>query len=246
MNSQSKFEKAIQAIRSQITLGRAWYSYFLSLFIFIMVSIYWRDSYWFQLGVTLFSIAIVYLVMIASNKEVRETTEKQVKAFVDNLQTVCTELKDVSSGISTLANVMKEVREAILTSTLASQTAIAKAEAEKTKRKESIKPLLSTSVVPSGFQWWFIDNRHYHLLLYNSGSDAIGTIVIIGTLQHGPYNIAVGPPTDIDIGHINDFRGMVTLNILIRLRDVDRNPYHGNLQASLPQPHRISVPLTES
>lgn len=246
MNSQNKLEKVIQQIRNQITLRRAGYFYFLSLLIFIIASICWRDSYWFQLGVTLFSIAIVYLVMIAGNKELRETTEKQVKAFVDNLQTVCTELKDVSSGISTLANVMKEVREAILTSTLASQTAIAKAEAEKAKRKESIRPQLSTMVVLSGFQWWFIENRHYHLLLYNSGSDAIGTMVILGNLQHGPYNIVIGHPTDIDIGHINDFRGMAALNILIKLRDVDRNLYQGNLQVSLPQPQCISVPLTES
>ena len=242
----NKFEKVIHWIRSQVTLRRAWYLYFLSFSIFIIASIYWRDSYWFQLGVTLFSIAIVYLGMIESSKELRETTEKQVKAFVDNLKTVCTELKDVSGGISALANVMKEVREAILTSTLASQTAIVKAEAEKRKRNESIKPLLSTRVVQGGFQWWFIDTRHYHLLLDNSGSDAIQTMVIIGNWSHGPYNIGLGtPPIDIDIGHINDFRGTATLNILIRARDVDRNPYQSYVEVSLPQPQQIPVPLTE-
>jgi len=246
LNSQSKFEKVIKWIRNQITLRRGWYFYFLSFSIFITISIYWRDLYWFQLGITPFSIAIVYLVMITSNKELRETTEKQVKAFVGNLQTVCTELKDVSSGISTLTSVMKGVREAILASTLASQTAIAKAEAEKRKRKESIKPLLSTMVVLSGFNWWIFDYRHYHLLLYNSGSDAVGTVVIIRNSPHGPYNIVIGPPIDIDLGHINDFGGMVTLdNILIRVRDVDGNPYQCYVQVSLTQPQQISVPLEE-
>jgi hypothetical protein len=183
--------------------------------------------------------------MITSNIELRETTEKQVKAFVDNLQTMCAELKSVSEGIITLTNVMKEVQRTILESTLASKTAIAAAETEKRKRKESIKPQLSTMVVLSGFQWWIFDNRRYHLLLYNSGSDAIGTMVIIGNLQYGAYDIGIGTHRDIDIGHINDFRGIATLSILIKVRDVDRNLYQGNIQVSLPQPQCISVPLTE-
>jgi hypothetical protein len=183
--------------------------------------------------------------MVESSKELGETTEKQVKAFVNNLQTVCTELKDVSSGISTLVNVMKEVREAILTSTLASQTAIAKAETEKRKRRESVKPLLSTTVVQSGFQWWFIDTRHYHLLLHNSGSDATATMVIIGNSSHGAYNIGTNAHVDIDLGHVNDFRGKATLDILISVRDVDRNPYQSYVQVSLLQPQQISVQLAE-
>lgn len=246
MKSKSRFDKLIQWIRSQISLRRAWYFYFLSLFIFIIISICYRDSYWFQLGVTLFSIAIVYLVMVTSNIELRETTEKQVKALTNNLQSVCTELKNVSNGISTLTNVMKEVQRTILESTLVSKTAVAIAEAEKRKRKESIKPQLSIMVETRGFQFWIFDNRHYHLLVWNSGSDAIGTVFRVGNLEYGAYDIGVRTHIDIDIGHVNNFRGISTLNVLIGVRDVDRNLYQGNVQVALPQPQWVSVPLIEA
>lgn len=245
MKIQSKFEELIQRIRSQITLKRGWYFYFLSLFIFIMVSIFYRDSYWFELGITLFSIAIVYLVMVTSNIEVRETTQKQVKAFVDGLQTVYTELKNVSNSISTLTNGMIEVQRAILESTLASKTAIAKAEEERRKRKESIKPQLMAKVEIRGLHFWFIDNRHYHLLMWNSGSDAKGTIVQVRNLEYGAFNIGTHEQIDIDIGHINEFKGTSKSSVLIEVRDVDRNLYQGNIQVSLPQPQWTSVPLIE-
>ena len=245
MKSQSKFEKLIQSIRSQITLKRAWCFYFLGLSIFIIVSICYRELYWYQLGITLFSIAIVYLVMVTSNIELRETTEKQVKTFVDNLQTVCTELRNVSSGISTLSNAMKEIQRTILESTSVSKRAVAIAEAEKRKRKESIKPKLLIMVEIKGFQFWIFDSRHYHLLVWNSGSDAVGTILRIGNLEYGAYNIGIRKQVDIDIGHINNFKGTSRLGVYIELRDVDRNPYQGDVQVSLPQPQWISVPLTE-
>ena len=246
MKSQSEFEKLIRWIRSQITLRRAWYVYFLSLSIFIIISNYYRDSYWFQLGITLFSIAIVYLVMVTSNIELRETTERQVKAFVDNLQTVCVELKNVSNGISNLTNVMKEVQRTILESTLVSKTALAIAEAEKRKRKESIKPQLSVKVEARGFQFWIFDNRHYHLVIRNSGSDAIGTTVRIRNLEYGAYDIRTRTQIDLDIGHVNDFKGTSTMGIHIEVRDVDRNLYQADFQVSLPQHQWISVPLIET
>lgn len=245
MKSQSKFEKLIQLVRSQINLRRAWYFYFLSLFVFIIVSICYRDLIWFELGITLFSIFIVYLVMITSNIELRETTEKQVKAFVDNLQTVCTELKNVSSGINTLTKVMKEVQRTILESTLVSKRAVAIAETERRKRKESIKPKLSISVEIKGIQLWIFDNRHYHLFVWNSGSDAIGTVVRIGNKISEAHNIGTRKQIDIDIGHIKGFKGISVSDVLIEVRDVDRNPYQGNVQVSLPQPQWIPVPLTE-
>jgi len=245
MKVPSKFEELIQWIRSQITLRRGWYFYFLSLFVFIMVSIFYRDSYWFELGITLFSIALVYLVMVTSNIELKETTERQVKAFVDGLQIVCSELKNVSNKISTLTYVMKDVQKAILESTLASMKAIAVAEAEKRKRKEAIKPQLAARVEPRGLHFWIFDRRRYHLHLWNEGSDAIGTIVQIRNLEYGVFNIGTREQKDIDIGHINEFKGISKLNVLIKVRDVDRNLYQGNVQVSLPQHQWISIPLIE-
>jgi len=246
VKSQRKFDKLIRWIRSQFTLRRAWYFYFLSLSIFIIISIYYRDSYWFQLGITLFSIAIVYLVMVTSNIELRETTERQVKVFVDNLQTVCTELKNVSNGISNLTNVMKEVQRTILESTLVSKTALAMAETEKRKRKESIKPQLSVKIEARGFQFWIFDNRHYHVLICNSGSDAIGTTLRIRNVEYGAYDIRTRTLIDLDIGHVNDFKGISIMEIHIETRDVDRNLYYADFQVSIPQHQWISVPLIET
>ena len=245
MNKQSKFEKLIHWIRNQITLRRAWGFYFLSLFVFIIVSICYRNSYWFQLGFTLFSILIVYLVMVTSNIELRETTEKQVKAFVDNIQTVSTELKNVFNGISTLTNVMKQVERAISESTLVSETAIAKAEAERKKRKESIKPQLRVKVEPTGTQLWIFGRRYYQLTVWNVGYNAIGTILTIGERVYRVHDIESYKQIPIDIGHINDFKEVSKLNVLIEVGDVDKNLYQANIQVSLSQTQWISVPLTE-
>lgn len=245
MQIRSEFERLIHWVRSQITLRRKWYLYVFCLFIFIVGTFYHRDTYLFQVGVTLFSIAIVYLVMEASNIELKATTERQIKAFVENLQMVCSELKNVSNRIDTLTVVMKDVQTTILESTLASKTAIAKAEAERRKRKESIKPQLSIKVVIKGIQLWIFDNRRYHLFVWNSGSDAIGTVVRIGNKISEAHNIGTRKQIDIDIGHIKDFKGISVSDVLIEVRDVDRNPYQGNVQVSLPQPQWIAVPLTE-
>lgn len=182
--------------------------------------------------------------MVTSNIELRETTQKQVKAFVDSLQKVYTELKNVSNSLSTLTNGMKEVQRAILESTLVSRTAIAKAEEERRKRKESIKPQLSVKVELRGFHF-IVDLRHYHLIVWNSGSDAIGTVVQTGNSVSEAYKIGTHKQKDIDIGHINNFRGITKLNVLIEARDVDRNLYQADIEVSLPQPQWISASLRE-
>jgi len=182
---------------------------------------------------------------MSSSIELQRATQTQVKAFVDNLQTVCTELKNVSSGISTLTKVMKEVQRTILESTLASKDAIAQAETERRKRKESIKPKLSILVKIKGFQLWIFDNRRYHLFVWNSGSDAIGTVVRIRNFVSEAYNIGTRKQIPIGIGLVKDFKGISVLNVSIEVRDVDRNPCQGNVQVSLPQPQWVSVPLTE-
>lgn len=254
MKTRNKFDKLTHWMRSQITLRRAWYFYFLGLVIFIVVSVFYKDAYWFQFGITLFSIVIVYLVMVTSNVELRETTEKQVKAFVENLQTVCTELKNVSNGINTLTSAMKEVQRTILESSLISQKAVAKAEEEKRKRKESIKPSLSIKIEQRGFQVWvLLDTRRYFLSLWNSGSDAIGAVVSIGNFVSEALNIGTRKMVEIDIGHVNDFTTLSPLDILaggkrivtIEVRDVDRNLYRGSVQVSLPQLQWVSIPLEE-
>jgi len=241
-------------MRSQITLRRAWFFYFLGLVIFIVVSILYKDTYWFQFGITLFSIIIVYLVMVTSNVELRETTEKQVKAFVENLQRVCAELTDVSDGINILTSAMKEVQRTILESSLISQKATARAEEEKRKRKESIKPQLSIKIEQRGFQLWvLLDTRRYFLSLWNSGSDAIGAVVSFGNFVSEALNIGTRKMAEIDIGHVNDFASLSPLDVLaggkriitVQVRDLDRNLYSGSVQVSLPQPQWVSIPLEE-
>jgi Ca2+/Na+ antiporter len=247
VNIQDKLGNWMSRIRKQITLRRKWYIYALALLVFIIGSYYYRDAYLFQISVTLFSIAIVYLVMETSNIELRETTEKQIKAFVENLQMVCSGLKSVSDRIDTLANVMRDVQKTILESTLVSQTAISKAEEEKRRRKESIKPQIYIKSEIRGIQVWILfDNRHYVLNLWNFGSDAIGTTVSIGNFTSRAYDIRTREQTDIDIGHVNNFVGRASLDVLIEVRDVDRNPYRGRVQVSLPQPQLNPIMLTEA
>jgi hypothetical protein len=186
--------------------------------------------------------------METSNIELRETTEKQIKAFVENLQIVCSELKNVAGRIDALSKVMMEVKKTIEDSTLFSKEAIAKAEEEKRKRKESIKPKLSVKVEVRGFQLWILlDTRHYYLCLKNEGSEAIDTIIQLGgktSLQS--HNIGMYKQVDIDFGHVNDFKGLSSLDALIQTRDVDRNSYYGYVRVSMPQLQWIEVKLTET
>ena len=246
MKNQKKFEKLIHWIRSQITLRRAWYLYTICLILFVILSIIYPDTFRLTLGISVLTIMMMYLIMVSSSTELQRATQTQVKAFVEQLQTLGKELKNVSHGIRTLTDVMKDVRSTLLESILVSKTAIAKAEEEKRKRKESIKPQLSIKVEIKGFQLWILfDNRRYHLVVKNVGYDAIGTNLTIGDWVYGPYDIGSHKQIPINIGHVNDFKGISKLNVLIEVRDVDRNTYQGNVQVSLPQPQWISVPLTE-
>jgi Ca2+/Na+ antiporter len=254
MRIRNRFDRLTHWMRSQITLRRVWYFYLLGLVIFIAVLILYKDSYWFQFGITLFSIAIVYLVMITSNVELRETTERQVKAFVENLQTVCAELKNVSNGINNLTSTMKEVQRTISESSLISQKAAAKAEEERRKRKESLKPQLSIKIEQRGLQLWvLLDTRRYLLTLWNSGSDAIGAVVSIGNFVSEALTVGTRKMVEIDIGHVNNFASPSPLDVLaggrriftVQVRDIDRNAYSGSIQVSLPQPQWVSIPLEE-
>lgn len=196
MKTLRKSDKLVQWTRRHITLKRVWYSYFLSLVIFVILSVLYRnlDAYIFQIG-TVFSIFIVYLVMIQSNFELRETTEKQVKAFVENLQTVCAELKKVSSGVNNLANVMKDVQRTMLESALVSKTAQERAESEKKKRKATIEPQLHIGVGAHGSQFWFYDSRGYDLFVTNSGvGNAVNTFFTVSGWRYGPFDIIANRP----------------------------------------------------
>ena len=232
-------------VRNKITLERAWYLWVISLIFFVIISIVYPETFRLTLGIALLTVVMMYLIMVSGNIELQRATQTQVKAFVEQLQTLGNELKGVSQGIRTLVEVMKDVKTTILESTLASKTAIAKAETERRKRKEAIKPQLSVKVEVRGLQFWIFDNRRYHLLIWNSGSDAIGTIVRIRNLVYGAYNIGTRKHKDIDIGHINKFKGISTLNVFLEVRDVDRNPYQAQFHVSLPQPRWATVPLTE-
>lgn len=242
----SKFDKLLNWIRSQITLRRVWYVFFIGLSLFIVFSIFYPELYYVQLGAIVFSMILVYLAMITSNKELRESTEKQITTFVNNLQSVTKELQGVSQEIRGLAGIMQEVQRTILESTLVSKAAIAKAGEEKKKRKEIIKPQLLVRMELKGFQFWVFDNRHYHLLIWNAGSDAIGTIIGIRNLEYGPYDIGTRQQVPTDIGHINDFKGISILDVSIMVRDVDKNLYRATVGVSLPQPQWASISLVEA
>jgi len=175
-------------IKTRITLKKQWCLYVIFFAIFIIAAICFREEFLFQVGVTLFSIAIVYLVMKQSNIELKETTERQINAFVTNLQMVCSELRNVCEKIETLSIIIKDVQEIIRESSLVSKEAIAKVEREKRERKESIKPQLSIRLELKGFNF-IIDLRHYHLIVTNSGSDAIGTVAKIWDWQSDSYDI---------------------------------------------------------
>lgn len=232
-------------VKSQTTLERAWYLWGISLISFVILCVVYPDTFQLTLGISVLTIMMMYLIMMSGNVELQRATETQVKAFVEQLQTLGNELKSVSQGIRTLTQVMTDVKTTLLESTLASKTTIARAEMEKRKRKESIKPQLSVMVEIKGFQLWIFDNRRYHLLLFNSGSDAIGTIVGTRNVEYGAYNIRTRKRIDIDVGHINNFQGISTLNVSLTVRDVDRNPYQAQFQVSLPQPQWAPIPLTE-
>lgn len=234
-------------IQTNVTLKRQGHAYVFFLIVFIIASVCFREEFLFHVGVTLFSIAIVYLVMKQSNIELKETTEKQINAFVTNLQMVCTELRNVSDKIVTLSVIMKDVQEILGETWSVSKEATAKREIEKRERKETIKPQLFIRLELRGFNF-IIDLRHYHLIVSNSGSDALGTVVRIGDWQWGGYNIEPYRPRDIDIGYINSYRGVSLLDISIETRDIDRNHYQGYIRVSLVAQlgQNIPIPLVEA
>jgi hypothetical protein len=233
-------------IKHRITLARIWLLYAIALIVFVILSLVYPDTFRLTLGISILTIVMMYLIMVSSNIELRKATETQIKTLVSQLQTLESELKNVSEGIKALTNVMLDVRTTLLESTMVSKTAIARAEEEKRRRKESIKPRLSVMVEQTGRDWLVTDTRHYHVILWNSGCDAIGTIILIRGLEYGPYDIATRGHADIDIGHINTFIGITSLSVSLLVRDVDRNPYQSDFQVSLPQSNWSLILLNES
>jgi len=232
-------------IKTKLTLKNQWHLYVSFLAIFITAAVCFREEFLFQVGVTLFSIAIVYLVMKQSNIELKETTEKQINAFVTNLQMVCSELRNVCERVDALSVIMKDVQKTLEKSSAVSKEAIAKAELEKRGRKESIKPQLSIRLELKGFNF-IIDLRHYHLVVNNLGSDAVRTIVKMWDWQSECYDITTRKHVDIDIGPINSYRNITLLDVSIETRDIDRNPYNGYVRIQLSQlGQTFPVTLTE-
>lgn len=238
-------------IKSKITSERAWYLFAVGLVLFIVLSIAFPDSFRLTLGISVLTITMMYLIMISSNIELQRATQTQVKAFVEQLQVVANELKNVGSELSGLINVMRQVERSVTESLSVSKTALAIEESERKKHKELIKPQIYLRIAMSGFEilWGRIDIRHYHLIVANGGGDATDCWVSAGRYgllkEYGSHEIGSHKQIDVDIGHFNEYRGQQIIEVQVRLRDIERNPYHNTSQLNLNQVEWISLPLYE-
>jgi len=247
VKDQSKFEKLIQWIRSQITLRRAWYLYTISLILFVILSIVYPDTFRLTLGISVLTILMMYLIMVSGNIELQRATQTQVKAFVEQLQAVGTELKNVGSELSGLINVMRAVQRSVAESLSVSKTALELEEAERKRHRELIKPRLHLKVKVRGVNilWGLIDTRNYRLIVTNTGGDGIDTWVYVNEKRYGPYEIKANRQIDVGFGHVNDYEALQAVGVRIDIRDVDRNPYSLTTQIGLNQTEWIAIPLSE-
>jgi len=238
-------------IKSKITLERAGYLFAISLVIFIVLSMIFPDSFRLTLGISVLTITMMYLIMISSNIELQRATQTQVKAFVEQLQEVGKELKKVGSELSSLINVMREVQISVAESLSVTKRALEIEEAERKRHKELIKPQIHLRTELRGVHWWFIDNRHLWLIVANSGNDAEdGWLTTrregFAGETFGPYEIKCHKSVELNLGHVNNFIGLQNVEVQIKVRDVERNPYSGTIQLSLNQTQLIPLQLSEA
>jgi len=239
-------------VKRKVTLERAWYLYAISLVLFVIFSIVYPDPFRVTLGISVLTIAMMYLIMVSGNIELQRATQTQVKAFIEQLQAVGTELQNVGSELSGLINVMREVQRSVAESLSVSKTALELEEAERKRHKELIKPRLHLRVEMQGIHvlWGLIDTRNYHLIVANTGGDGIDTWVHVGhqgvMKRYGPYQIKANEQIDVGFGHVNEYKGLQAVDVQINIRDMDRNPYLLATLIQLSQTEWVSVSLSES
>lgn len=247
MKNQNRFEKLIHWIRSRITLRRAWYLFGISLVLFVIFCSLYPDQFRVTLGISVLTITMMYLIMVTSSIELQRLTQTQVKAFVEELQAVGTELKDVGLELSGFINVMREIQRVVVESLSVSKTALELGEAERKRRKELIKPQLHLRVEMRGVNilWGLIDNRNYHLIVANTGGDGIDAWVYVNQKRYGPYEIKANDRIDVGFGPVNNYKGLQAVDVRISIRDVGRNPYSLKTQIGFNQTEWVFIPLTE-
>lgn len=236
-------------VRRNVTLQRAWIIYFIWLVIFILVAIEEQNNFiLLQLGSILFTIVIMYLIMITGNIELQKSTREQADAFVKELGRVDSELKDVVSSLLSLTNVMSEIQR-ITTQQADLQKAIYEGqEAEKRKRVQRLKPRIFCRIEPIGLNF-IIDFRHYHVFIDNAGGNAQEVWISVSSKirkSFGPNNILPNTPIDLDIGPFNEFSGLESVPIELSCKDIERRLYSGRGSLMLSNKDWQEISLNEA
>lgn len=218
-------------IKKWMTLKRGWILYLIALAAFIISNIFIHSSLFTSLGINVMTILSLFLIMITSNQELRKSTEKEAKAFVDSLKEVTSELKKVSEATVRSTEAISRVESGI-TSVASKTTELV--DIEQTKGNERInllKPRIFVSVFIDNWGWFAIF-KHYYISVSNIGGDAKNVTLYFPrsgqNMQSLVNTLTRGVPWNIDYGDIAIFKITNPLNIQITLYDMDGRNYYGD------------------
>ncbi len=230
-----------------MNLRRAWLLYVSALTIFVIVSVYYPNGLLLQLGTTSLTIIAMYLIMITSNIELRKSTERQVQSFVEQLQTVGMELKNVSNGLERTIEVLKKVETTLAQLTGKTSELVAIEQREIAERIELLKPKISIVAQRRRMLLFWED---YFLIVRNNGGDAKD--LQVSYLRKGEWYPTVPPKQlkrneqfEINCGNVNEYKTASYISTTVITYDNEGRLYEGTANVGIGSPQTVFVVLTE-
>ena len=237
-------DKLLNSVIRWMTLKRGWYLYLIALAAFIISNTFVDNSLFTSLGINVMTILALFLIMITSNQELRKSTEKEAKAFIESITDVTSELLKVSEASKKTAEVLSRVEQHIASMSTNTKDMFVY---EKKKDEEEIERLRPRLVVTLKTDKWGIFWVHYFLIVVNNGEEAKDlqvSYLMNKTWFNATYpKLLRGKQVTVDCGDITIFRGVSTLQVYISTYDEKSMHYEAFLNVDTKKADSIPVPL---
>jgi predicted DNA-binding ribbon-helix-helix protein len=211
-----------------MSLRRAWYLYFLALGGFLASAYSFPSPNGLQLGALVFSIFVLYLIMVTSNRELQRSAKLQSDALVAELQRVGSELRNVTSHLREVVSVMEGVRQLMAEQSRLQGSLIEQERVERDRHVSRLRPIISLSVGVTGGTLLFFDWRHHSLTALNSGGDCQDLVLTSQTGRtFGPWRLGRGRTETGDLGPFNQMPAGSNFSVQVSCRDTELRGYAG-------------------
>ncbi len=227
-----------------MSIKRAWYLFILTLITFAGISYVFSTTLVLTLGTTTLTIVALYLIMVTANAELRRATEQEVKAFVEKLEGVTGELKNVTQATLKAAEGLSRVEAIIARMAGKTEELVSIQERELAEHVELLRPRILINVESrQALLFW----RNYFLTVWNIGGDARdlqvsyqrgGQWVVMNQLE-----LTRNRRVEYDCGNTGSYKDISSLPVHARAYDVEGRLYEGSSLAGFDISQSTEIPM---